>query len=1030
MTLSELTLKRPVLAAVLSITLVVLGMVSLRSIGVREYPAVDPPVVTVMTLYPGAAPEVVDATVTEPLEEAINGVQGIRSIASTSREGQSVLTVEFELEIDLSEAANDVRKKFAQARRNLPVDADPPVVEKADANASPIMFVTLSSESASILDVTYTADSVVKSRVETIPGVASVRIFGEKRYSMRLMLDPERMAAHGVVPDDVATAVARDNVDLPAGRLEGKSTEVGLRADSRLRTPEEFHRMILKTGGERPIVFEDVGHAELAPEDRRTALRELGVPLVGVAVIPQPNSNAIAIADEFARRLEEIKQVLPDEYVLDVGYDFTTFVRRSITEVQETLFIAFGLVALVIFLFLRDWRTTLVPVVAIPVSIVASFFVAWVAGFTINILTLVALVLAIGLVCDDAIVVLENIYTKIEGGMRPLEAAAKGSREVYFAILATTVALVAVFMPVVFLEGLTGRLFREFGVLIAASVVISAFVALSLSPVLCRYLLRPQRENALYRLTEPFFVGLTNGYAFTLRQFMRARWLAVVIVAGAGVAGYFLFLALPKELAPLEDRSNVRVGVRAPEGATFDYTERAMTELGEKIAAEIPETRRTYTIVARRGEPPNTGVQNVYLVEPDDRERSQAEIFAQLSKIAETVPELRTFPGQPPTIGNRFAGQPIQFVIQAPDLPQLLEVLPGFLEEARKRPELRFLDADLRVNRPEVRIAIDRDRAADPGIGVRDVARALQLAYGEQRVGYFFAKGDQFQVMAQVDRKDRNAPPDLNKLHIRAGDGSLVSLEQLVTFGEATAPTALYRFNRYVSATISGSPAEGHTLGDGIAALDDVAASTLPEGFSTALTGEARELADSSSSLGFAFLLALVFAYLALAAQFDSFRDPLIVFFTVPISMVGAFLALRLTGMSLNVFSQIGLIMLVGLVTKNGILIVEFANQRRAAGLERTEAVMDAAAARLRPVLMTAMSTILGVAPIALSLGASAGSRQSLGIAVLGGLVFGTVLTLYVVPAMYAYLAARTVEPEEATDPLVEPARVSDARAT
>lgn len=1007
MTLSELTLKRPVLAVVLSLTLVVLGVVSLRSIGVREYPAVDPPVVTVTTVYAGAAPEVIDATVTEPLEEAINGVQGIRSIASTSREGQSIITVEFELETDLSEAANDVRDKTAQARRLLPADIDPPVVEKADANASPIMYVTLSSEEKDMLDVTQTADAVVKSRVETIPGVASVRIFGEKRYSMRLVLDPERMAAHGIVAEDVAAAVARDNVDLPAGRIEGATTEVGIRADSRLRTPEDFHRMILRSEGSRPIVLADIGRAELAPEDQRTGFFEVGRPQVGIAVIPQPNSNAIAIADEFARRLPEIERVLPDEYEMIVGYDFTVFVRRSIAEVRETLLIAFGLVALVIFVFLRDWRTTLVPVIAIPVSIVASFFVAWTAGFTVNILTLVALVLAIGLVCDDAIVVLENIYTKIEAGMGPLEAAIAGSREVYFAVIATTLALVAVFLPVAFLEGLTGRLFREFGILIAASVAISSFVALSLSPVICRYLLKPGEPNRLQRFTEPYFRGLTNGYTWMLRRFMRWRVLAIVIVIGSAVGGYVLFAQLPQELAPLEDRSSIRVSVRAPEGSTFSYTARAMTRVAQRLKAEVPEINRTYSIVGRRGESPNTGVAPVYLVEPHERQRTQQQVFADVAAIVQDVPELKAFVGQPPTIGNRFAGQPIQYVIQAPDLTQLLRVLPAFLDEARARPELRFIDADLRVNRPELRVAVDRDRAADLGVPVRDVSRALQLSFGEQRVGYFFAKGDQFQVMAQVARTDRDEPNDLSKVPLRARDGRVVTLDQLVTLSEATAPTALYRFNRYVSATISGSPGEGFALGDSIKALDAVAANTLPEGFSTALTGEALELADSSSSLGFAFLLALLFAYLALAAQFDSFRDPLIVFFSVPLAMTGAFAALWLTDMTLNVFSQIGLIMLVGLVTKNGILIVEFANQQRAAGLGRTEAAIEAAAARLRPVLMTALSTVLGVLPIALSLGASAGSRQSLGIAVVGGLVFGTVLTLFVVPAMYSFLAAK-----------------------
>ena len=1013
MTLSELTLRRPVLAVVFSITLVVLGVVSLRSIGIREYPAVDPPIVTVTTSYAGAAPEVIDATVTEPLEEVINGVQGIRSIASTSREGQSIITIEFELEMDLAEAANDVRDKVAQAQRSLPADIDPPVVEKADANASPIMYVTLASDTEGILEVTQTADSVIKSRVETIPGVASVRIFGEQRYSMRLVLDPERMSGHGVTADEVSRAVAVNNVDLPAGRIVGATTEVGIRADSRLRTPEEFEDMVIRSGGLRPVRLKDVGHAILAPEDERTGFFELGRQQVGIAVIPQPNSNAIAIADEFARRLPDIERVLPSEYEMIVGYDFTIFVRRSIEEVQETLIIAFLLVSLVILGFLRDWRTTLVPVVAIPVSIISSFFVAWICGFTVNILTLVALVLAIGLVCDDAIVVLENIYSKIEAGMNPLEAAMKGSREVYLAVVATTVALVAVFLPVAFLDGVTGRLFREFGILIAASVAISSLVALSLSPVICRYVLTSRTDNWFQRVTEPFFVGMTRGYTWTLRGFMQVRWISLLLLVGSGAVGFVLYDRLPKELAPLEDRSSIRVAVRAPEGSTFDYTARAMTDLAQRLKREVPEINRTYSIVGRRGESPNTGIAPVYLVEPNERQRTQAEVFKDVARIVGEVPELRAFVGQPPTIGNRFSGQPIQYVIQAPDLPKLLKILPSFLERARARPELRFIDADLRVNRPELRVTVDRDRAADLGIEVEDVSRSLQLAFGERRVGYFFRKGDQFEVIAQVPPTARDEPGDLARLPLRAATGELITLDQLVTMSEATAPTALYRFNRYVSATISGSPGEGYAMGDSIAALDEVAEETLPDGFSTALTGEARELVDSSSSLGFAFMLALVFAYLALAAQFDSFRDPLIVFFSVPLAMTGAFVALWLTGMSLNVFSQIGLIMLVGLVTKNGILIVEFANQQRHYGLDRTEAAIEAAGERLRPVLMTALSTILGVLPIALSLGASAGSRQSLGVAVVGGLVFGTLLTLYVVPAMYSYLARREIrEPQ------------------
>jgi multidrug efflux pump len=996
-----------VLAVVISLVLVLFGLVSVFTLGVREYPDVDPPIVTITTNYAGASPDVIDAAITEPLEQAINGVAGIRTMSSTSRDGASEIRVEFDLDVSLSEAANDVRDKVALARRSLPLDAEAPIVEKADADASPIIFMPVFSGTKSVLEVSDIADRLIRERVQTIPGVASVRIFGEKRYAMWLRLDAERMAAHGVTPMDVANALDRENVDLPAGRVEGASIELGIRAESRLTTPEEFARMVIRSGPGRPVRLEDVGRAELGAENPRSSVKRQGLPMVSIALLPQPGANAIAIADEFYSRLDEIRRQLPPDVEVDVGYDFTTYVRRSIKEVEETLLIAFGLVAVVILFFLRDFRAMLVPVVAIPVSIVATFFVMYLAGFTINILTLVGLVLAIGLVCDDAIVVLENVYRKIEDGASPLDAALEGTREVYSAVIATTLALVAVFVPVVFLGGLTGRLFREFGIVVAGSVGISALVALSLSPMMCRFVLsaKPSHDGWLYRLTEPVLGGITRGYSATVRGFVRVRWLAVVVLGLASAGSYFAFKALPRELAPLEDRSNVRVAVKAPEGATFEYTAAALDRIATRVDAAIPEVSRSFAITARGSSAVNTGFFSIYLTEPHQRTRSQEQIFQELSKLIAPVDDVRVFPSQPPTIGARFAGQPLQYVIQAPTLDALVEVLPKFVEAAQGRPELRFVDSDFKLSRPELKLEVNRAKAADLRVGIQDVARTLQLGFGEQRVGYFLMQGRQYRVMAQLERRERDAPDDVSRLFVRSQNGEMIGLDNLVESREGVAPSAIYRFDRSVAATISAGMAPGKTLGDGIDAMDEVAREILPAGYRTSLAGEARDFQQSSSSLAFAFGLAILLAYLVLAAQFDSFLDPLVIMLTVPLSLVGGLGSLVVTGASLNVFSQIGLIMLIGLITKNGILIVEFANQAKARGVGPVEAALEAAETRFRPVLMTSVATVLGVSPIAFSLGTASGSRQSLGIAVMGGMVIGTLFTLYVVPALYALLS-------------------------
>jgi multidrug efflux pump len=1011
MSLSDVCIRRPVLAIVMSLIIVLFGATGFFYLGVREYPAVDPPIITVQTTYPGANPDVVAAQITEPLEQVINGIAGIRTLSSESREERSTITVEFTLDSDLDAAANDVRDRVARAARNLPVDANPPVVEKQDADSMPIVFLSMESEKRGILEVSDYADRVVRERMETIPGVSSIRIFGEKRYSMRLWMDPVKMAVHQVTPQDVQDALDRENVDLPSGRIEGSSNELTLRTLGRLSTPQQFESLIIRRENQRQILFRDIGYAELGPEVLRTGLKGQGVAKIGVAIIPQPNTNAIAIADEFYRRMKEVGQELPEDIRLEIGYDFTRFVRASVQEVKETLIVAFALVAVIIFVFLRDWRSTIIPVIAIPVSIIAGFFIMYVAGFSINVLTLVAIVLSIGLVCDDAIVVLENIYSKIEAGMSPLDAAREGSREIYFAVISTTVALAAVFTPLVFLSGLTGRLFREFGITIAGCVIVSAFVALTLSPMMCRYLLKPHGDqpHGFYRITEPFFHFLTASYRAMLVPFLRWRWISLPILIGSALLIWRMWSVLPRELAPLEDRDNIRVNITAPEGATMEYTESWMEKIDAYVNDQVPETYRTFSILGggMGRTDANAAIQNIYLKPPAERQRSQAQIAEQVTRDMADFTGVRAFPSQPPTIGDRRAGQPLAFVLQAPNFETMVEVLPKFLEAAGKSPKMRQIDADLKVNRPEGVISINRQRAAELGVSVQEIARTLEFGYSGRRFGYFLKNGKQYQVIAQMQREDRNDPSDLKQLHVRTPGGAMVSLDQLISFQESASPAAIFRFNRFVSATISGTPAPGYTLGDGIDEMKRIADEVLPENFRTTLAGQSRDFADSSSSLLFAFILALLIIYLVLAAQFESFRDPFIIILTVPLSLAGALLSLHWTGQTLNIFSQIGIIMLIGIVTKNGILIVEFANQQRDRGINQLDAVLEAAVSRFRPILMTSLSTIFGILPIALSLGGAGTSRKSLGIAVVGGLLVSGLLTLFVVPAVYALFSSK-----------------------
>jgi multidrug efflux pump len=1015
MTLYALSIRRPVLATVFSLIIILFGVLAFFSLGVREYPSVDPPFISVSTTWRGANADIIDAQITEPLEERINGIEGIRTLTSTSRDGRSNISVEFELGADMERAANDVRDRVSQAIGLLPPDADPPRVSKADADSDPIVFLGVASDQRDLLELSEIADNLFKERLQTIPGVARVDIWGEKRYAMRLWLDPQRLAAYGLNPLDVQRALQAANVELPSGSIEGQSVELAVRTMGRMETVQDFENLVLKRSGDQMVLLRDVGRVELGTENERTVLKRDGVPMMGVVVRPLPGANYIAIADEFYNRLEDLQRVSPPDIELSIGFDATTSIRRSIREVQQTIFLALALVVLVIFLFLRDWRSTIVPVVVIPIALIGAFGVMYLFGFSINVLTLLALVLAIGIVVDDAIVVLENIYAKMEAGMQPIDAGITGTREIFFAVVATSLSLVAVLMPLVFLDGLVGSLFREFGLVLMGTVLISSFVALSLTPMLSTKLLKKRTEPSwLYRKTEPFFQSLTASYRRTLEGFVARKWAApAVMVACLGLVVLF-FSVLPSELAPREDRSEVRLFATGPEGATFEYMDAHMDRVLAAIDEEMaPEERAGVVSMTSPGfGAVNSGFARVILTPPSERQRSQQEIAARLTYRVNELTAARTNVSQQPTIaGGRRGGLPVQYVLQGPNIDELREVLPIFLEHAQTSAVFAFADANLKFTKPELRVEIDRTRAERIGVSVRDVAQTLQLALSEARLGYFVRNNQQYQVISQVERDRRSETIDLTNLNVRAANGESVALDGLVRVYESSTPPQLLRYNRFVAATVSASLMPGYTIADGIDEMDRIAAGVLPVSFSTALAGESRDFRESSGSVLFVFILALLLVYLVLAAQFESFRDPFTILLTVPLALAGALLFLWYFDRSLNIFSQIGIVMLIGLVTKNAILIVEFANQRRAAGRSIRDAVMDAAAARFRPILMTAMSTILGVLPIALALGAGAESRTPMGIAIIGGLLVGTVLTLFVIPAVYPYLTRKEVAP-------------------
>ncbi len=1011
MSLASTSIRRPVLASVFSILIVVFGWIGYLFLGVREFPAVDPPTISVTTAYRGASADIIQSQITEPIEESVNGISGIRSIVSISRDQQSTVTVEFELGSDLDAAANDVRDRVARVVRNLPVDADPPTVAKADANSTAIIMLTVQSDVQDILAVT-AVGTRIKEQLQTINGVGAVSIWGEKKYAMRLRMNPEKLAAFGLTVLDVRNAVTASNVELPSGIIEGKNTELTVRTTGRLNTPDEYNNLILKSENGQSIRFRDIGNAELGAENEKTILKNNGVPMIGIAIAAQPGANNLAIAEEFYKRLVQIKKDLPADIKLKLGFDSTRFITKSILEVKETIFIAFLLVALIIFIFFRDWRTTLIPVLAIPVSLVGAFFIMYVSGYSINVLTLLGVVLAIGLVVDDAIVVLENIFSKIEKGMDPREAGFKGSQEIFFAVVSTTLVLLVVFLPIVFLQGFTGRLFREFGVVVGGSVFISAFVSLSLTPMMTTRIIKNKHQHGrLYLLLESFFNWLNDRYRDSLKTFLEYRWLAFIALLVSGGIIFGLGSLLKSEIAPMEDRNAISMNMTAQEGASYPYMDAFMNSVSKLVSDNVPEADVILSVTSPgfgAAGSVNSGIFRIFLKQPDQRKRTQQQLADLLTGKVKGLSNARTFVSQDQTIAvGARGGLPVQFVIQATNFEKLKEVLPKFLEEARKNKTFAVVDENLKFNKPELRVDIDRERMRALGVNVRDVATALQLAFSGIRFDYFLKDGKQYQIIGQVEASYRNEPAALKKIQVRNQKGDLISLDNLMAYREQINPPALYRYNRYVSATVSAGLAPGKTLGEGIQAMQEIGKKVLDPTFTTALTGPSRDFAESSSSLLYAMALALVLVYLVLAAQFESYRDPLIIMLTVPLALAGAILTLWYFDQTLNIFSKIGMIMLIGLVTKNGILIVEFANQRRRHGLDLLDAIQDAAASRFRPILMTSLATMLGALPIALALGAGSQSRKPMGIAVIGGLFFSLALTLFVVPAMYTFLSKK-----------------------
>ena len=1001
MNISELSIRRPVLATVMTLLILIFGAVGYLSLGVREYPSVDNPIISVSCSYPGANADVIENQITEPLEQNINGIPGIRSLTSVSQQGSCRITVEFELSVDLETAANDVRDKVSRAQRFLPRDCDPPTVSKADADATPILMVALQSDKRSLLELSEIADLTVKEQLQTIKDVSSVMIWGEKKYCMRLWLDPVKMSGYGITPMDVKSALDRENVELPSGSIEGNTRELSIRTMGQMSSTEEFNNLVVKESDGRIIRFSDIGRAELSPRDIKSYMKMNGVPMVGVVVVPQPGANHIDIADAVHERMKIMEKDLPEDVHYDYGFDNTKFIRASISEVETTVYEAFILVIIIIFLFLRDWRVTLIPCLVIPVSLIGAFFVMYLLNFSINVLSMLAVVLSVGLVVDDAIVMTENIYIRIERGMKPFDAGIEGAKEIFFAVISTTITLLAVFLPIVFMEGQTGRLFREFSFVVAGSVVISSFAALTITPMLAtKLLVNREEKNWFYRKTEPFFTGLNNIYSRMLAAFLRRRWIAIPIMVVSMIACVAMWMNVPAEMAPLEDRSSITIRTMGPEGVTYEYMRDYTEDINRLADSLMPDAEFITARVSDGG-----GNIQITLRNLAERDYSQMEVANKLSQAVRTKTDARAFVQQQSTFGGRRGSMPVQYVLQATSIEKLEKVLPEFMAKVYDNPTFQMADVDLKFSKPEVRLSVNREKANLMGVSTKDIAQTLQYGLSGQRMGYLYLNGKQYEIVGEINRQQRNDPANLKAIYMRSSDGQMIQMENLVDLVESIAPPKLYRYNRFCSATVSAGLAPGYTIGDGLNEMDKIAKETLDETFRTALAGDSKEFRESSSSLFFAFGLALVLIYLILAAQFESFKDPFVIMLTVPLAIAGALIFMLVGGETMNIFSQIGIIMLIGLVAKNGILIVEFANQRQRMGEDKMVAIQEASVQRLRPILMTSVSTILGLLPLMFASGEGSAGRVAMGTAVVGGMLISTMLTMFVVPAIYSFVA-------------------------
>ncbi len=1019
MSLSTISIKRPVLTIVLNLTIILFGLIGYKFLGVREFPSIDPAQISIRTDYAGANSDIIESQITEPIEKAINSIDGIKNITSSSVQGTSTITVEFNLDKDLEAAANDVRDKVALAAKTLPKDIDaPPVVSKADANADAIISMTIQSDTKSQLELSDFAENTIGPRLETIPGVSGIQIWGQKRYAMRLWIDPIKLTSYGCTVSDVKNALNQQNVELPSGKLTGNTTELTVKTVGNLSKPEEFNNIIIKTEGDKIVKLSDIGKAELGPEVVETKMVQSGTPLVGVAIIPLPGSNYLDISKAFYKKFDILKKDAPKDIKLNIAIDNTLFVKKSVIEVVETLGISILLVILIIYLFFRDWAIAFRPLIDIPVSLIATFFIMWLFGFSINVLTLLAIVLATGLVVDDGIVVTENIFKKVEQGMSPIEAAIKGSNEIFFAVVSISITLAAVFLPVIFLEGFVGRLFREFGIVIGAAVLVSAFVSLTLTPMLNAYLMKggEQKKTKFYQLTEPFFQKLNSGYTHSLTLFMKRKWWSFPILIGCFGLIYLFFTLLQKETAPYDDRGAIVISTTTAEGSSYAYTDRFMQELSQLIDDSIPEKRVSLVITAPgfNASATNSGRIRIALVDPNMRKRSQKELAENLTKWTKKYADAKISVTEQPTIAvNKKGGLPIQYIIQAPNFEKLREKIPEFMDEVGKDPTFAISDVNLKFNKPEINVSIDREKAESLGISVLDIAQTLQLSLSGQRFGYFLKNGRQYQVIGQFEEKDRSQPLDITSMYVKNNKGELIQMDNVVSIEEKSNPPQLYHNNRNMSATVMAGLAPGKSIGDGIDAMNRIKEKVLDDTFTTDLGGESRDFVESGSNTSFAFGLALLLIFLILAAQFESFIDPFIIILTVPMAVAGALFSLWLFGQTWNIFSQIGTVMLIGLVTKNGILIVEFANQLREQGKSKYDAILEAAEARLRPILMTSLAISLGALPIALSIGAASTSRIGMGVVIVGGTIFSLVLTLFVIPALYfMWSKKRTHHPE------------------